>query len=213
MCGGAVRNVELSAALEQKSAIVSPVQTETGCFHMTFYVALVFIAFFVLWLLSIALFSGLIPANWLPIEISRLTLPSSVDGLGDAMATLDGLFSAIAIVLGLVAILFQGRELKASTDAQAQQADALIKQIAQQQTSNQLGAYTARLQFLTSEMDYLETKIASMLEKEAELKQKGDKEKLADHWNLIKSTRAKQGRFREQAVEIDQRIQMLLPLK
>lgn len=179
---------------------------------MTFYVALVFIVFFVLWLLSIALFSGLIPADWLPNEISQLALPSSVDGLGDAMATLDGLFSAIAIVLGLVAILFQGRELKASTDAQAQQADALIKQIAQQQTSNQLGVYTARLQFLTSEMNYLETKISSMLDKVADLEQKGDKEKLSNHWNIIKSTRAKQGRFREQAVEIDQRIQALLPL-
>lgn len=177
---------------------------------MKYYVALVFVGFFLLWVASIAFFSGLIQPEWLPDGLIKMSRPSSFESLGDAMATLDGLLSAIAIVLGMIAILFQGRELKASTDAQALQADALSKQLAQQQASNRLGAYTARLQFLNSEITYLEAKITSMLEQDVELKMKGDKEKLSELWNIIRSTREKVGRYREQAVDIDKKIQTLL---
>lgn len=78
-------------------------------------------------MLSIALFSGLISNEWLPEALLQLELPNSFAGVGEAMTTLDGLFSSIAIVLGLIAILFQEKELKASTDAQALQAKALTQ--------------------------------------------------------------------------------------
>lgn len=180
---------------------------------MKLYVALVFMVFVLLWLISIALFSGIIPLTWLPESLSKLVLPSSFDGLGNAMATLDGLFSSIAIVLGLIAILFQGRELKASTDAQTLQAVALTKQIAQQEASNKLGACSARLQFLLAEIEHLENKVPAMLTQKDALEKQGDKEALTKQWDLIKNTRAKQKRYRDQACDIDKQIQALLDLK
>lgn len=179
---------------------------------MKFYVALVFIIFVLLWVVSLALFSGLIPLTWFPEQFLKLELPSSFDGLGNSMTILDGLFSSIAIVLGLIAILFQGRELKTSTDAQTLQAEALIRQISQQEASNRLGAYSARLQFLLAEIEHLENKVPGMLEEKDKLEKENDKEALAKVWDLIKNTRAKQTRYRKQAAEIDQQIQALLDI-
>lgn len=173
---------------------------------MKFYVTLVFSVFLFLWAVSIALFSGMVSANWLPAAFSQLDLPTSFAHLGEAMTTLDGLFSSIAIVLGLIAILFQGKELKASTDAQALQAEALTKQISQQEASNLLGAYSARLNYLSSEVVYIEKIIPDMVERADKQRQNGEAQKATELWEIIKKTREKQQRYRKQAEDIDTRI-------
>jgi hypothetical protein len=177
---------------------------------MKLYVAIVFFIFVLLWIISIALFSGMLAPAWLPEALLKLTVSSSFEGLGNAMATLDGLFSSIAIVLGLVAILFQGKELKASTDAQTLQAEALTKQLAQQEESNRLGAFSARLQFLSAEIEHMENKIADMVDRANALTEKGDTQKAAELWEIIKPTRDKQKRYRAQASDIDEQIKKLL---
>lgn len=177
---------------------------------MRVYISLVFITFLVLWLAAIALFGGAIPNEWLPSFLLRLEQPSNFAHLGEAMGTLDGLFSSIAIVLGLIAILFQGRELKASTDAQALQASALTQQIAQQEASNRLGAYSVRLSYLTAEIEHMEKKIPEMVGQANNQKQNGETQETSDLWKIIRSTRNKIERYRKQAEDIDARIQQLL---
>lgn len=177
---------------------------------MKFYVTMVFAVFLFFWLLSLALFSGVLPASWLPASLSQLELPTSFAHLGEAMATLDGLFSSIAIVLGLVAILFQGKELQASTEAQTLQAAALTQQISQQEESNRLGAYSVRLSFLSAEIDHMGDRISAMVGQADGLTQKGEAKKAADLWVIIKRTRAKQENYRKQAEQIDLTIQQLL---
>lgn len=170
------------------------------------YVVVVFLLFLALWLAALALFAGILPQEWLP-ELKR---PDSFALLGEAMGSLDGLFSSIAIVLGMIAILFQGRELKASTDAQTLQAQALALQITQQNSANQLAAYSARLNYLASEINYMESKITEMVERANNHKQKGETQKCEDLWDIIRNTREKQGRYRKQADTIDNSIQNLL---
>ena len=177
---------------------------------MRIYITLVFAAFIVLWLLTIALLTGVIPNAWLPDFLTQLELPNSFALLGEAMGTLDGLFNSIAIVLGLIAILLQGRELKASTDAQTLQADALRKQIEQQEKANCLNAYSVRLSYLTAEVEHLEKMITEMLEQTTHHKNNGNKEKVGELWEIIKRSREKQQNFRRQAQEIDAQMQQLL---
>lgn len=174
------------------------------------YVIVVLIAFVALWLAAIAVFSGAVSQDVLPAFMSKLEQPASFALLGEAMGTLDGLFSSIAIVLGLVAIFFQGSELKTSTDAQTLQAKALTLQIAQQNASNQLTAFTARLNYLASEIAYMENAIPKMVENANLLKEKNRMKECDDLWTIIKNTREKQQRYRKQADEIDDKIQHLL---
>ena len=80
--------------------------------------------------ISITIFSSWVILSWVLLghaDISWLTLslPKTTSEFGDSVGILNGLFSAFAVVLALVAVLLQGRELKASTKAQNEQADAL----------------------------------------------------------------------------------------
>lgn len=177
---------------------------------MKFYVALVFVLFLALWCAAIALFSGVIPASVLPGRLADLAATNSFEGIGNAMATLDGLFSSIAILLGLIAILLQGKELNASTQAQTEQSEALSRQILQQEASNRLGAYSARLQFLSAEIEHMEARVKRMVEQAGEHKEKGAQDKAGETWNVIKSTRNKIERYRKEAAAIDDEIRKLL---
>ena len=172
-------------------------------------VTLVFIVFVSLWMVVIALLLGEIPATWLPKSFLNVAFPESFADLGNAMTTLDGLFSSIAIVLGLIAILFQGKELKESTNAQAIQAAAMTQQIQQQTAANILSAYSARLSFLSADIELMEVKINDMVKrvKSEELKSEQEKSEL---WEIIKHTRRKQQRYRKEAEYIDSRVQKLL---
>jgi len=72
------------------------------------------ILFLGLWLFFIAYLAGYIPTYFFPQNFSNLTLPATTTQLGDSLSILDGIFTSIAILLGLIAILLQGKELKES---------------------------------------------------------------------------------------------------
>jgi len=163
--------------------------------------------FLLMWLCLLAYLTGYIPQDLVPANLTKLTLPTSTTQLGDSLAVLDGLFTSIAIVLGLVAILLQGRELKESTKAQTEQAHSLSIQIGQQEASNRLGAFGARLQFLLTEADRLDTQVDSLIQ---QVETESDTDKKTELWNIIKNSRNKQSEHRNQAKEIDGKIQMLL---
>lgn len=173
---------------------------------MKFSVIAVFLVFLVLWLISIAILSGVFSLNWLPDSLSSLALPEDFASLGNAMTMLDGLFSSIAIILGLIAILIQGRELKATNEAQTLQAKLLTEQLKQQESSNRLGAYTARLQFLSAEIAQLELRVDKTLKQARDHKQNNRDEKAAELWQVIKNMRKKIERYRVASQNIDERI-------
>ena len=77
--------------------------------------------------------------------LARLTPPSSWAELGNATSILNGLFSSIAILIGLMAICKQGRQIERS--------------INEQRISNQLTAKIAYLEYLRGEMNRLEEDI------------------------------------------------------
>ena len=74
--------------------------------------------------------------------LARLTPPSSWAELGNATSVLNGLFSSIAILIGIMAIYKQGRQIE--------------KSINEQRISNQLTVKTAYLEYLRGEMNRLE---------------------------------------------------------
>ena len=77
--------------------------------------------------------------------LARLTPPSSWAELGNATSVLNGLFSSIAILIGLMAIYKQGRQIERS--------------INEQRISNQIALKTAHLEYLRGEMNRLEEDI------------------------------------------------------
>ena len=101
----------------------------------------------------------------------------------------------------------QGRELKASTAAQTEQAVALTEQIKQQQESNRVGAYTARLQFLLSGADRIDLKITQLV---VEVETISDLQKKAEKWDLIKNLRNKELKYRDEAMGTNETIKSQL---
>lgn len=164
-------------------------------------VIFVLLLFLGLWAMLGAYLTKVLPiTDYLPKAITNLALPKSTAELGDSLAILDGIFSSIAIVLGLVAIIFQSKELKESVRAQAEQANILSIQIEQQNKSNRLAAYTARLQFLLGEMDRLGRDIERLVETlngMPESSEKTEKQKILDN------TIEKRKRYRDEANHIN----------
>lgn len=106
------------------------------------------VVFFVgLWVLVGMLLTKTYSPDWLPESIRSLTFPSSTADLGQSFSILDGLLSSMAIILGLIAIILQGK----------QQTDANI-----------IGAYSARMQFLLADNDRLEQGIEKLKKPDGE---------------------------------------------
>lgn len=167
-----------------------------------------FSAFILLWGLLGAYLIGFIDlSGMLPENILALELPRTTTELGDSLAILDGLFSSIAIVLGLMAIIFQGRELKESTKAQAEQAQALSMQMHQQTESNKVAAYTARLQFLLQETDRLGIDINRLFDEVNKLR---DEDRKREKQRILDNTLELRKRYRSEAKSIDETIAQLL---
>ncbi len=166
-------------------------------------IAVVVLLLFVgLWgLLGAYLINAIPIVDYLPKAITNLALPKSTTELGDSLAILDGLFSSIAIVLGLVAIIFQSQELKESTKAQSQQAEALAIQMYQQSEANKLAAYTARLQFLIGEMDRLGSDINRLMQ---ELRTMPESDAKQEKNNILNNTVEKRRKYRAEAEKIDE---------
>ncbi|WP_138774436.1 hypothetical protein [Desulfohalovibrio reitneri] len=144
--------------------------------------------------------------------ISELSLPESTSELGDSIAIIDGLFSSLAIVLGLVAVLIQGKELKESTKAQIDQYTALKEQKEQQDKANLLNAYTAQITFLKFEMGRLEDTIQSEKTKLDELNKNKEKncDQIKRSWDLIKNSNNLKQRHLNKYKLINEEIEKLL---
>ncbi len=155
--------------------------------------------------------TGLAP---LPTFLEGMELPTTLAGLGDALAITDGIFTTMAITLGLIAILLQGRELKASTDANAEQAKALWLQMKQTQEANRLNAMTARLQFLTSDNERLERQVARLHSQIAGLgKAENDSDggtKRTELWDILKASDEMRRKQVTQARHISSEIESVL---
>ena len=124
------------------------------------------------------------------------------------MGLLNGLFSSITVVLALIAIIYQNKELRDSTKAQDEQAIALNKQLLQQQKyseiqlekqqiSNKIIALAARQKFIISEANRLSETI---IELHDSFEQK----------ELFNNCVYKKSRLREEANKIDEDMKFLL---
>lgn len=135
-----------------------------------------------IFLITLTIFSswiglGGLLLGYIDFEGMKLGLPTNTAEFGDSTNVLNGLFSSFAVVLALVAVLLQGRELKESTKAQNEQAEALKKQLVhqqeltkaelirsqaivdqlkQQQTANQILLLQAQLQYHTGEISRMD---------------------------------------------------------
>jgi hypothetical protein len=110
------------------------------------------------------------------IEGFVLKLPESTAELGDSAGILNGLFSSLAVVLALVAVLLQGKDLKESTAAQNAQAQslaeqlenqkrvtkAIVEQLEQQQISNRIMLFQAQQQYHVSEMERMDSTLKNI---------------------------------------------------
>ena len=163
--------------------------------------------FLFVWFVYILYLTGYIPEEQIPDKFTQLKLPKTTAELGDSLALIDSLFASVALVLGLVAILIQGKELKASTKAQTSQAKTLELQIKQQQDSNLLGAYSVRQTFLLSDCERLNNQIESLVSQELK---ETNTEKKSELWKLIKNSRNKERKQREESKKIDANIENLL---
>ena len=168
---------------------------------------IVAVVFMTIWAIFNAFLLGYVPVEFVPQKLTSLKSPESIASLGDSAAIIDSLFSSLALALGIIAVLMQGRELRASTNAQTEQAVALSDQIKQQQESNRLGAYTARLQFLLTASDRMDYKITSLVN---EANSNSDPLEKAEKWKLIKNLRNKEVSYRNEAEGIDDAIKSLL---
>lgn len=107
---------------------------------------MIFVALVVIWFgLAFALI--IFDFNSIPI-FSNLRLPASWDELGDSLGVLNGLFNSIAILLGLLALYQQGRQINES--------------IAQQKINNEINSKTTMLDFYLREVDRLEDQIKEL---------------------------------------------------
>src|SRR5690606_37738117 len=114
-----------------------------------------------------------------------LNAPASVSELGESIGILNGLFSAIAVILGLVAVLLQGHELRLATKAQNDQVHVLeeqvknqkrlteqqtehmrvvAEQLKQQSMYNRIAVLQAKHQFHTAEHTRMDNAIVKILE-------------------------------------------------
>lgn len=168
-------------------------------------------------ILFVGLWTGsvyvLLEGGW--ANFSSLEYPNSTSDLGESLGLLNGLLSSIAIVLALLAVLIQSKELKDSTraqneqaeslkkqleqqqsitEAQLKQAEAIAKQLEQQQISNRIVGLSARQRYLLSEMSRMDSIISSESAGEA----------------LIDNCKKKKSRLQGEAQGIDKEIEDVL---
>ncbi len=161
-----------------------------------------------IWVAAVLIFYGILP---LPVgwEIG-LSFPETTSEAGDSLVAVEGIFSSVAVVLALIAVLLQGRELKASTFAQREQAAALQVQSSQQIDAIKMQAHSVRLQFLLSEVERLGN-IADKTRNEIE--ECDDTKEKRKKWDLVKNSRHKQNRYREECEQATVAMEHFLKVK
>lgn len=132
---------------------------------MRIFIAMITVMIMACWVGLFAILLG-----WIELEWLVLRLPGSMAEFSDATGVLNGLFSSFAVLLALVAVLLQGRELKEATMAQYEQAaslnaqlecqqsvtDAIIEQLKEQQKSNAILLFQVRQQYHLAEVERMD---------------------------------------------------------
>tara|TARA_R100001039_G_scaffold16461_1_gene9559 strand:+ start:136 stop:771 length:636 start_codon:yes stop_codon:yes gene_type:complete len=160
------------------------------------------------WIAAVLIFYGILP---LPAggEIG-LSFPETTSEAGDSLVAVEGIFSSVAVVLALIAVLLQGRELKASTFAQREQAAALQVQSSQQIDAIKMQAHSVRLQFLLSEIE----RLGNIADKtRSEIEECDDTEEKRKKWDLVRNSRNKQNRYREECEQATVAMEHFLKVK
>ncbi len=111
---------------------------------------LLIMVFVCLWAVYNAYLLGILPASMLPF-LEDLSRPESISHLGDSAAALDSLFSSMALALGLVAVLMQGRGLELSRKQQEEQGREIEQSRKHQEMTILLSAYSTYLDYLLRE--------------------------------------------------------------
>ena len=161
----------------------------------------------VFWFGFALILSGFLKFDEVDLLFPAIRFPETTGEIGASLNIIQGIFSSLAVVLALVAVFIQGKELKESTSAQREQARALSNQLELQNEVIRLNAYSTRLQFLVAEIERLENQILKLVtEVESSDGQGDDKKK----WDIIRSSRKLQISYRKDAKEIDQSIVLYL---
>ncbi|MEM7050450.1 MAG: hypothetical protein AAF604_12365 [Acidobacteriota bacterium] len=124
-------------------------------------ISLILVVLIGLWILSLLVFLGHLGGG---STLGNLKLPTSTGELGDSLVIVETLFSSLAVGLALVAVLFQGRELRDSADAQRDQAKALVHQLRRQEEATLVQGYSAQLQVLCQQREWFELIIGRLRE-------------------------------------------------
>ncbi len=123
--------------------------------------------------MAVAALTGYIPDAYLPDAIAGLEKPRSTSELGGALGIIDGIFSSIAITLGLIAILYQGRELRLQGEELASATEAQNLQVTKQVEAIVLSS----LIHLAERSDYNVDRFRKMMDEETKyLKELSDRD-------------------------------------
>ncbi|MDQ6962581.1 MAG: hypothetical protein Q9M28_08650 [Mariprofundaceae bacterium] len=136
------------------------------------------IAIIALFVIGIWVFLAYFLMGEINIPHISLALPKSTESFSNSTTFLTGLLSSFSVILGLIAVLLQGKELKESTSAQRAQAtalekqsesqqkvlasqldrsEAMVKQLEQQATANRILILQAKQQYDSSEVSRMDS--------------------------------------------------------
>ena len=155
------------------------------------------------WIISFLFFSGIIPNNFIP----SYTLPRNTSELGDSFNILQSFFSTISVALALIAVLFQGKEIRESSEAEREKTSALLNQFENQKILTLISAYSTLMQSKTSRLERNENFIGE-IKKEASEAQSEDL--IAEKWSKIKSINERQKLIKNEITDYEKKIESLL---
>jgi hypothetical protein len=155
--------------------------------------AIVVLLFLGLWGFSLAVFSGSTLTESFNQFFPTLKLPDSTATLGDSLGVFDGLLSSVAVLLALLAVVLQGR--------------ALQQQNLQHERALKVSAISTKLQFLNAEVVRLGVQADSL---EIQIERLQDGEKKTDLFKILRNSRNKQIRLREESEQANDQLTALL---
>ena len=169
-----------------------------------------FTIFILIWLIFTTFLLGFFPADALPGAIKTVALPLNTAELGSSYGVINGIFLSFAVVLGIVAIIVQGKALQASIRSQNEQTAALTFQISQQNHANRLSALTAQLKYYQTESDRLDEQYEKLTAKLEHAKSVKNDISIKETQPIIKDTLELRKTYAEVTKEINIKIGKLM---
>ena len=174
-----------------------------------------------LWVVTLIYLSGAIPKIYLPAVVAKFDLPRTTSDLGQSFSTVESLLSTLSVTLALVAVIFQGKSIKDSTDAQKQQAEELVKQLRTQERQAEamikqfeaqrdltiISAHSTTLQYLASSLEWNEIIIGRLKEERSVAKNEDTRQKKNE---VIESMSRSSQRIRDRMKNTDSEMSSLL---